>query len=571
MFQGKVLSDTAGEIGLDDIKISDTSCSDSPHFLRLGDIEVNEAQSAEIQCLAYGRSYWGTEIKLQMWDGAERTTAERAHDMIDYQSAKFEWKSIKKSDDDKIRCVASNATAAGVSNYAKLVVKTQPVPIRAPEVETAEATYLIVRLNVQLNASPPTYAGDGPITGMDFYYRKYDSKWEDKHSVLLNSYNGTYHIWHLEPDTLYELAVRLSRPGPGGAGKLGPKVLIRTRCAKPQPLTEIMADPLKGKGIPGSEYSDNLAVRWAKPSERHAGCRHWSYTVRWRELGGIWKLKELEKDENKCVLSNLKSFTDYEVIVAVRNVAGTTESNVVATRTMDGLPEAIPTYEIKTFPTENSIMLQWRQPAINNGKIVKYKLSYKYHSNFQNLPNSGPDGQSAEIDGYTTTYTISDLIPGALYNISLSAKTTAGYGRASELAVRTKIGRPVFDGASRTEPVQYDKDSNNPFIVELFKAESNGAPISRYNVIVEPASDVSRRKRAAESSCFKREVTYNEFVADQEDYYYAAELRQADFQNDVYNFEVNIILPKTKLFPPNQTFYPRIEPFSPRTSLHRTI
>ena len=50
---------------------------------------------------------------------------------------------------------------------------------------------------------------------------------------------------------------------------------------------------------------------------------------------------------------------------------------------------------------------------------------------------------------------------------------------------------------------------------------------------------MNRRKRAAESSCFKREVTYNEFVADKEDYYYAAELRQADFQNDVYNFEVN--------------------------------
>ena len=171
-----------------------------------------------------------------------------------------------------------------------------------------------------------------------------------------------------------------------------------------------------------------------------------------------------------------------------------------------------------------------------------------------NILNSGPDGQSAEIDGYTTTYTISDLIPGALYNISLSAKTTAGYGRASELAVRTKIGRPVFDGASRTEPVQYDKDSNNPFIVELFKAESNGAPISRYNVIVEPARDLSRRKRAAESSCFKREVTYNEFVADQEDYYYAAELRQADFQNDVYNFEVNFS-PRTKILPPNRTFF----------------
>ena len=179
--------------------------------------------------------------------------------------------------------------------------------------------------------------------------------------------------------------------------------------------------------------------------------------------------------------------------------------------------------------------------------------------------NSGPDGQSAEIDGYTTTYTISDLIPGALYNISLSAKTTSGYGRASQLAVRTKIGRPVFDGASRTEPVQYDKDSNNPFIVELFKAESNGAPISRYNVIVEPARDLSRRKRAAESSCFKREVTYNEFVADQEDYYYAAELRQADFQNDVYNFEVNIFTPNQTHFIPQPIF--TIKPLLP-SQLH---
>ena len=53
--------------------------------------------------------------------------------MGNYQSARFNWKAIQRSHQDKVRCIASNATSAGISNYAQLIVKTQPVPIRAPE------------------------------------------------------------------------------------------------------------------------------------------------------------------------------------------------------------------------------------------------------------------------------------------------------------------------------------------------------------------------------------------------------------------------------------------------------
>ena len=117
----------------------------------------------------------------------------RSHNMVDYQSAKFVWETISQTDADQIRyiinyirlnifknktvfevqnifsCVASNSSAAGVSNYASLIVKRPPVPVRAPEVETAGPTYLVVRLNVDRN-DPSTYTGDGPITKVkDFF------------------------------------------------------------------------------------------------------------------------------------------------------------------------------------------------------------------------------------------------------------------------------------------------------------------------------------------------------------------------------------------------------------------
>ena len=124
---------------------------------------------------------------------------------------------------------------------------------------------------------------------------------------------------------------------------MGPLLQVRTRCNIPSELDNITADPIKGMitsfllfqsedhliledhfkaelteieqklaqlslfnqiflniffklgtGPVSSSYSDSLAIRWRRPSEKEAGCRTWSYTVKWRELGGIWKLKELD-------------------------------------------------------------------------------------------------------------------------------------------------------------------------------------------------------------------------------------------------------------------------------------
>ena len=55
VFEGRILSVSDGEIALDNVLVRQTSCTQAPHFLRLGNVMVNEGQTAEVQCLALGR------------------------------------------------------------------------------------------------------------------------------------------------------------------------------------------------------------------------------------------------------------------------------------------------------------------------------------------------------------------------------------------------------------------------------------------------------------------------------------------------------------------------------------
>ena len=66
----------SGHVAIKSVSINYVTCSQSPHFLRLGNLEVNEGESAELQCLANGASVWASQIKLQTWEGTERAQAE---------------------------------------------------------------------------------------------------------------------------------------------------------------------------------------------------------------------------------------------------------------------------------------------------------------------------------------------------------------------------------------------------------------------------------------------------------------------------------------------------------------
>lgn len=96
-----------------------------------------------------------------------------------------------------------------------------PRPIAPPQLLAVGPTYLLIQLNAN------SIFGDGPIILKEVEYRMTSGSWTETHAV--NSPN--YKLWHLDPDTEYEIRVLLTRPGEGGTGQSGPALVTRTKCA----------------------------------------------------------------------------------------------------------------------------------------------------------------------------------------------------------------------------------------------------------------------------------------------------------------------------------------------------
>lgn len=96
-----------------------------------------------------------------------------------------------------------------------------PRPIAPPQLLGVGPTYLLIQLNAN------SIIGDGPIILKEVEYRMTSGSWTETHAVNA----PTYKLWHLDPDTEYEIRVLLTRPGEGGTGLPGPPLITRTKCA----------------------------------------------------------------------------------------------------------------------------------------------------------------------------------------------------------------------------------------------------------------------------------------------------------------------------------------------------
>lgn len=96
-----------------------------------------------------------------------------------------------------------------------------PRPIAPPQLLGVGPTYLLIQLNAN------SIIGDGPIILKEVEYRMTTGSWTETHAVNA----PTYKLWHLDPDTEYEIRVLLTRPGEGGTGQPGPPLITRTKCA----------------------------------------------------------------------------------------------------------------------------------------------------------------------------------------------------------------------------------------------------------------------------------------------------------------------------------------------------
>lgn len=87
-------------------------------------------------------------------------------------------------------------------------------------------------INYRIYCSTVAFYDKNNTTCFQVEYRMTSGSWTETHAV--NSPN--YKLWHLDPDTEYEIRVLLTRPGEGGTGKPGPPLITRTKCAGRSPV-----------------------------------------------------------------------------------------------------------------------------------------------------------------------------------------------------------------------------------------------------------------------------------------------------------------------------------------------
>ncbi|OCT80170.1 hypothetical protein XELAEV_18026985mg [Xenopus laevis] len=123
IFEAEASGGRGGYIAIDDIQVLSYPCDKSPHFLRLGDVEVNAGQNATFQCIATGRDAVNNKLWLQRRNGEDIPVTQTKNINHRRFAASFRLREVTKADEDLYRCVTQSERGSGVSNFAQLIVR----------------------------------------------------------------------------------------------------------------------------------------------------------------------------------------------------------------------------------------------------------------------------------------------------------------------------------------------------------------------------------------------------------------------------------------------------------------
>uniref|UniRef100_A0A8C2NH06 protein-tyrosine-phosphatase n=1 Tax=Capra hircus TaxID=9925 RepID=A0A8C2NH06_CAPHI len=488
-----------GYMGLDDILLLSYPCAKAPHFSRLGDVEVNAGQNASFQCMAAGRAAEAERFLLQRQSGALVPAAGVRHISHRRFLATFPLVAVSREDQDLYRCVSQAPRGAGVSNFAELIVKEPPTPIAPPQLLRAGPTYLIIQLNTN------SIIGDGPIVRKEIEYRMARGPWAEVHAVSLQ----TYKLWHLDPDTEYEISVLLTRPGDGGTGRPGPPLVSRTKCAEP------MRAP---KGLAFAEIqARQLTVQWEPLGYNVTRCHTYTvslcyhYTLGSSHNQTVRECVKMERGVSRYTIKNLLPYRNVHVRLILANPEGRKEGKEVTFQTDEDVPGGIAAESLTFTPLEDMIFLKWEEPQEPNGLITQYEISYQSVESSDPAVNvPGPRRTISKLRN-ETYHVFSNLHPGTTYLFSVRARTGKGFGQAALTEITTNISAPSFDYADMPSPLG---ESENTITVLL----------SVYQVIVEEERPRRLRREPGSQDCFPVPLTFDAALARGLVHYFGAEL-----------------------------------------------
>uniref|UniRef100_A0A7N8XUZ9 protein-tyrosine-phosphatase n=1 Tax=Mastacembelus armatus TaxID=205130 RepID=A0A7N8XUZ9_9TELE len=487
IFEAVSVQGHPGFIAIDDIRVLAHPCRKAPHFLRLQNVEVNVGQNATFQCTAGGKWSQHDKLWLQQWNGKD--TALMVTRVVNHRrfSATVSVGDTSQRSTSRYRCVIRSDGGSGVSNYADLIVKAPPTPIAPPELLAVGATYLWIKPNAN------SIIGDGPIILKEVEYRTTSGNWAETHVVD----SPTYKLWHLDPDVEYEIKVLLSRPGEGGTGPPGPPLVTRTKCA----------DPVHGPQNVNvvDVRARQLTIQWETFGYAVTRCHSYNLTT-----------------SSHYTLRGLRPFVTVRLRLVLANPEGSKESEEIVKQTEEDVPGSVPMESLQNTPYEEKIFMQWKAPNETNGVITLYEITYKALSSLD--PSADLTTQRGRVFKLRneTHHLFVGLYPGTTYFFTLKASTNKGFGPPVTTRITTKIAAPMMPEYESEAPLN---ETETTITILLKPAQSRGAPISSYQLVVKEERKSKTRRAASEApECFSAPVSFRNASILDSPYYIAAEL-----------------------------------------------
>ncbi|XP_047195324.1 receptor-type tyrosine-protein phosphatase T isoform X12 [Hippoglossus stenolepis] len=509
IFEAVSVQGHPGFIAVDDIRVLAHPCRKAPHFLRLQNVEVNVGQNATFQCTAGGKWSQHDKLWLQQWNG--RDTALMVTRVVNHRrfSATVSVGDTSQRSTSRYRCVIRSDGGSGVSNYADLIVKAPPTPIAPPELLSVGATYLWIKPNAN------SIIGDGPIILKEVEYRTTSGNWAESHVVDA----PTYKLWHLDPDVEYEIKVLLSRPGEGGTGPPGPPLVTRTKCA----------DPVHGPQSVNvvDVRARQLTIQWETFGYAVTRCHSYNLTVQYQYAFNQqeFSAEELIQTSSHYTLRGLRPFVTVRLRLVLANPEGSKESEEIVKQTEEDVPGSVPMESLQNTPYEEKIFMQWKAPNETNGVITLYEITYKALSSLD--PSADLTTQRGRVFKLRneTHHLFVGLYPGTTYFFTLKASTNKGFGPPVTNRITTKIAAPMMPEYESEAPLN---ETETTITILLKPAQSRGAPISSYQLVVKEERKSKTRRAASEApECFSAPVSFRNASILDSSYYIAADLPPA--------------------------------------------
>ncbi|XP_051996633.1 receptor-type tyrosine-protein phosphatase T-like [Xyrauchen texanus] len=505
IFEAVSVQGHPGFIAVDEIHVFAHPCRKTPHFLRLQNVEVNVGQNATFQCTAGGKWSQHDKLWLQQWNGKD--TSLMVTRVVNHRrfSATVSVMDTSQRSNSRYRCVIRSDGGSGVSNYAELSVKAPPTPIAPPELLAVGATYLWIKPNAN------SIIGDGPIMLKEVEYCTTTGNWAETHVVDA----PTYKLWHLDPDVEYEIKVLLTRPGEGGTGPPGPPLITRTKCA----------DPVNGpQNVNVVDIrARQLTLQWETFGYAVTRCHSFNLTVQYQYVFNQQEFaaEELIPTSSHYTLRGLRPFVTVRLRLVLANPEGSKESEDIVKQTEEDVPGTIPMESIQTGPYEEKIFLQWKAPNETNGVITLYEITYKALSSLD--PSADLSTQRGRVFKLQneTHHLFVGLYPGTTYYFTLKASTNKGFGPPVTTRIATKIAAPSMPEYETDSPLN---ETDTTITVLLKPAQSRGAPVSAYQVVVQEKRKQKVRRATDVLECFPVPVSFRNASILDSPHYFAAEL-----------------------------------------------